>query len=781
MTITEEYILEGLGCASCAAKMESTIKALPGVINVRVNFGASTLAIEADTQDLEAIITQARKIINKIEPGVVVREKQHTKDPWRMYLLMGLDCANCKVKIETALKNLPGIKDFHLDLISGQLKIQAHPGIRLQELEDEIKRIVNKIEPDVVVSREGYEKTGLDSQNTPLKKLVITRLGVGSIIYLAALLFSFSPTVELGLFITSYTIIGGEVVFRALRNIAHGQIFDENFLMTLATAGAFAIHEYPEAVAVMLFYQVGEMFQEHAVNRSRSSIQALLDIRPEYANLKRGEQIFRVNPEEVALGDEIIIKPGERVPLDGKIISGRSMVDTSSLTGESVPRNLGPGDEILSGFINNSGLLTVEVLHEFADSTVAKILDLVQNAAGKKAKTEKFITKFARHYTPGVVSVAVALAIIPPMFIPGALFSDWLYRALIFLVISCPCALVVSIPLGFFGGIGGASRSGILIKGSNYLEALNNVDTVVFDKTGTLTKGVFTVTSVVPARGLTQEQLLEAAALAEAYSSHPIAESILKSYGKPVKKDRIDFYEEVAGLGVKVVAEGKTLLAGNKKLIEKAGFVPEAPLVPGTIVHVAVNNQYAGYLLISDEIKEDSMKALKELKKVGVRKMVMLTGDTYEAASQVACQLDIDEFHAELLPHEKVAGIEDIYLSKGRGNLVFVGDGINDAPVLARADVGVAMGGQGSDAAIEAADVVIMTDQPSKLAEVIKIARRTRRIVWQNIVLALSVKGVVLLMGAAGIATMWAAVFADVGVAVIAILNSMRILQTNQV
>ncbi|MEL7563471.1 MAG: heavy metal translocating P-type ATPase [Dehalobacterium sp.] len=779
MTVKEEYTLDGLGCANCAAKMESQIKALSGVNQVSVNFGTSTLAIEADSDDIEKIITEARKIINKIEPGVVVQERKQTKNPKKVYLLMGLDCANCAGKIESAVNGLPDVASASLDFVSRKLTVEAPTSLRLHELEEEIKRIVNKYEPDVVVSREElHEIVPSQSEKKQGEKLELIRLGMGALIYLAAVLFTFSPAVEVALYGISYILIGGEVVLKAVRNITRGQVFDENFLMTIATAGAFAIKEYPEAVAVMLFYQIGELFQDFAVNRSRRSIQALLDIRPDYANLKKGDEVIQVNPEKVAIGDVILIKPGERVPLDGKIIDGKSMMDTSALTGESVPRDVKTGDEILSGFINTSGAISVEVSKEFGESTVAKILDLVQNASSKKAPTENFITKFARYYTPVVVIIAAALAIIPPLIIPGALFSDWLYRALIFLVISCPCALVVSIPLGFFGGIGGASRSGVLVKGSNYLEALNNVDSVIFDKTGTLTKGVFKVTSLVPTQSFNQEQLLEAAALAEAYSTHPIAKSILESYGKVISKERIDSYEEVAGHGIKVEVEGKTILAGNRLLMDKAGITSGDQEISGTVVHVAIDNQYTGHLLISDEIKEDSPRAIKELKDMGIKKLVMLTGDSKAVAAQVAGNLKLDEFFAELLPQDKVARIEEIYAAKGKGNLVFVGDGINDAPVLARADVGVAMGGLGSDAAIEAADVVIMTDEPSKLATAIRIAKKTRSIVWQNIILALVVKGIVLAMGAGGIATMWEAVFADVGVAVIAILNAMQVLRT---
>ncbi len=696
------------------------------------------------------------------------------------YLLVGLNCANCAVKIENAVKALPGVENASLDFIARKLKVKLQSYRRLKELEAKIKKIVHDYEPGVVVSKEDYDQVPAryDRKRKWEGDLKLIRLSSGVLVYLAAVLFTLSTGMELGLYGISYILIGGEVVLKAIRNITRGRIFDENFLMTIATAGAFIIQEYPEAVAVMLFYQVGEHFQDIALNRSHRSIQTLLDIRPDYANLKQGGKITRVHPGEIAAGNIIMIKPGERIPLDGRIVAGRSLVDTSALTGEPGPRNVKPGEDILSGFINVSGVLTVEVTKKYGESTVSKIIDLVRNAAARKAPVENFITNFARYYTPVVVLTASALAVIPPLIIPGAIFTGWLYRALVFLVISCPCALVVSIPMGFFSGIGRASRSGILVKGGNYLEALNNVDTVVLDKTGTLTRGVFKVTAVVPAREFTPERLLESAALAETYSAHPIARSILEAYGQEVSGNRIEFYEEIPGYGIKAVAEGKTILAGSKKLLNMAGIIFENRKFPGTAVHVAIDGQYAGYLLISDEVKEDSARTLKELKEVGIRKLVMLTGDSKAIAARIAGKLNLDEYHAELLPHEKVARIEDIHKTKTKGNLVFVGDGVNDAPVLARADVGVAMGGQGSDAAIEAADIVIMTDEPSKLVTAIRIAKKTRRIVRQNIILTLSMKGLVLAAGAAGIATLWEAVFADVGVAVIAVLNTMRILRT---
>lgn len=587
-----------------------------------------------------------------------------------------------------------------------------------------------------------------------------------------------SGIAELLIFLAAYLIVGGEVVWSAARNIIRGQVFDENFLMALATIGAFAIGEYPEGVAVMLFYQVGELFQGMAVNRSRRSITALMDIRPEFAYLKEGSNLRKVSPEEVAVGDSIVVKPGEKVPLDGIILEGSAMMDTSALTGESVPRSTQPGSQVLSGFINRNGVVTIEVTKDFGESAVSQILELVQNATNNKAKTENFITKFARAYTPVVVITALLLAVVPPLVLSGATFSDWIYRALVFLVISCPCALVVSIPLGFFGGIGAASRNGILVKGSNFLEALNDVKVVVFDKTGTLTKGQFSVTGNYPAEGFNPQELLRIAAYAESHSSHPIAESIRSAYGEVIPGEAVTDYNEISGHGIAVTVEGKAVLAGNARLMEREGIASQIPQQSGTVVHIAVDKQYAGYIVIADEVKEDAQRAIQELNALGIRKTVMLTGDAASVAESVGRQLGIQEIHAELLPGDKVEAIERLEREKGpKEKIIFVGDGINDTPVLARADVGIAMGGLGSDAAIEAADIVIMTDEPSKIAAAIGIAKRTRTIVWQNIIFALGVKAVFLLLGAFGIATMWEAVFSDVGVTVLAVLNSMRALQ----
>lgn len=585
-------------------------------------------------------------------------------------------------------------------------------------------------------------------------------------------------TARLVIFSAALLCVGAEVLLRAGRNILHGQIFDENFLMSIAAICAFILGDYPEATAVMLFYQIGEYFQSRAVNRSRRSIAELMDIRPDYANISRDGQLVKVYPDEVHVGDTIVVKPGERVPLDAVVVEGRSSVDSSALTGESLPREIREGDMLLSGCVNINGLLTATVSKEFAESTASRILELVENAGAKKSRSENFITKFARYYTPIVVIVAVLLAVIPPLFVPGQLFSDWVYRAMVFLVTSCPCALVISVPLGFFGGIGGASRNGVLVKGGNYLEALADTEIVVFDKTGTLTRGVFRVKEIVPQQ-MSPQELLRLAAYAESSSNHPISLSLREAWGQEIDRNQIEAVEELAGLGVEAVISGAKVLAGNEKLMRQEQVpMSEQQLPGGTIVHLAVNGCYAGYILIADELKGDAVEAVTKLKAAGIKKTVMLTGDDQSIAAEVAATVGVDEFYARLLPADKVAKVEELLNSKSaRGKLAFVGDGINDAPVLARADIGIAMGGLGSDAAIEAADVVLMTDEPAKISDAIGISQRTLRIVRQNIVFALAVKLVILVLGAIGMASMWAAVFADVGVAVLAILNAMRVLQ----
>ena len=571
---------------------------------------------------------------------------------------------------------------------------------------------------------------------------------------------------------------GWSVLTGAGKNILRGKFFDEFFLMTIATIGAIAIHKLPEAVAVMLFFKIGELFQEYAVGRSRTSIKSLLEIRPDYANLKVDNSLQKVSPESVKIGEVIVVKPGEKIPLDGEIIEGYSQIDTSALTGESVPKTFRERETVLAGMVNQTGVLTIKVTKLFGESSIARILELVENASAKKAPTQKFITKFASYYTPFVVFASLALAIIPPLIIPGATRVEWVYRALILLVISCPCGLVISIPLGYFGGVGGAAKRGILVKGAAYLDTLTKVKTVVFDKTGTLTKGVFKVSDVVTKNGFTSSELMSVAAQVESQSNHPVAKSILQTYGQNVDISLVKDYQEIAGHGIRALVKDKAVIAGNDKLLHRENISHDTCNVEGTVVHLAVDNHYVGYIAIADEIKDDAALAISSLKKLGVEKTVMLTGDNKIVAANVARQLGLDNYMAELLPEDKVEAVEKIIAQSGKDNKVaFVGDGINDAPVIARADVGIAMGGLGSDAAIETADVVIMNDSPSKIAEAIQVARKTHSIVWQNIIFALAVKGLFIILGAIGLATMWEAVFADVGVALAAIFNATRVLK----
>ncbi len=614
------------------------------------------------------------------------------------------------------------------------------------------------------------------------KKMAI-RIAVSAVLLIAAVLVPYEGVWRFLLFLPAYFVVGWDVLWKALRNIIHGQVFDENFLMALATVGAFCTGffgegEYPEAVFVMLFYQVGELFQSYAVGKSRKSISALMDIRPDYANIERDGKLVQVDPEEVAVGDVITIKAGEKVPLDGVVLEGSSLVNTSALTGESVPRQVQPGDDVISGCVNQNGLLRVQVTKAFGESTVAKILDLVENASSKKAKTENFITRFARYYTPVVVICAVVLALVPPLFVGN--WTGWIEKALIFLVVSCPCALVISVPLSFFGGIGGASRQGILVKGGNYLEILADTEIVVFDKTGTLTEGVFNVTAVHPDE-YSESGLLEMAALAESYSDHPISKSLKEAYGKEIDSARVGQVEELSGRGVRAQVDGKTVCAGNDKLMDEIGVKWHPCHRVGTTVHVAVDGRYIGHIVISDQVKEDSKEAITALKAQGVAKTVMLTGDAKAVGESVAKELGLDEVYTQLLPGDKVEKVENLLQQKSRkGKLAFVGDGINDAPVLSRADIGIAMGALGSDAAIEAADIVLMDDKPSKIAKAMDISKRTLRIVRQNIIFALGVKLLVLILTPFGLSNMWEAVFADVGVTVIAVINASRALQVGR-
>ena len=727
--------------------------------------------------------------------------------------LSGLDCANCANKIEDRVNRLELVEEANLNFSTSQLTVLIKESALKTDVITEIKRIVKQLEPHVVVeervstqvvkkstccggscsshteshhgqaghSHEHSHKT-LDNESSSkvfsfIKENAWLLLGV--IIFLAIHTFKPVGILEVVLYGVSYLLIGGKVLLTAFRNITRGEIFDENFLMMVATVGAFAIGEYPEAIAVMLFYEIGELFQSYAVNRSRKSISSLLDIRADHANLVTESGTKEVAPEAVSIGDLIVIKPGERVPLDGEIIEGECYLDTSALTGESIPRLISVGEEILAGCINTNALVKVRVTKVAGESTVARILELVENASSKKAQTEKFITKFARVYTPIVVLLAVLIAIIPP-FVFQVNFSTWLYRALSFLVVSCPCALVVSIPLGFFAGLGGASKQGVLVKGGNYLEALNHVETVVFDKTGTLTKGVFKVSQIKPVN-MNEAEFIELAAYAESQSTHPIAKSIVDAYTQVIDTTVLSQYEEIAGHGIKVFVGDKEVLIGNVKLMQRANLnVAEVDAI-GTIIHMVVNQQYVGYMVIADEIKENSKAAIAKLKQHGVSKVVMLTGDHEGVAKKVAAELGVDEVYAGLLPHQKVEHVEEILAHKTKDkNVVFVGDGMYDAPVLARADIGVAMGGIGSDAAIEAADVVLMEDDPMALVKAINKAKQTSTILYQNIIFALGVKILVMILVACGLATMWAAVFADVGVTILAVMNSTRALKSKK-
>lgn len=610
----------------------------------------------------------------------------------------------------------------------------------------------------------------------------LIRIIIGACFFtIAIILNTNNPIIRLEIFLIPFIIIGGDVILKTLKNIIHGKVFDENFLMSIATVGAFFIQEYPEGVAVMLFYQVGELFQNYAVDKSRKSIASLMDIRPDYANIRQNGKIEKIAPDKLSIGDIIVVRPGEKVPLDGIILEGNSLIDTKALTGESIPREASSGDTILSGFINMSGLLTIQITKEFGESTVNKILDLVENASNKKSNSEKFITKFARYYTPIVVFIALLMVVVPLIFMPEVQLSTWIYRALTLLVISCPCALVISVPMSFFGGIGAASLNGVLIKGGNYLETLTKIETIVFDKTGTLTKGIFKVQSIKP-EGVTKKELLRMAAYAENYSNHPISLSLKEAYGKKIDDTLITEVEEIAGYGVIAVIDYHKVVVGNNKMLLRFGLSEvDIKDVIGTVVHVIIDGKYRGYITIADEIKEDSFIAIESLKNTQVKEIIMLTGDATAIGKKVASQLKIDKVYTELLPSDKVNMVEELIKNNSnKEKLAFVGDGINDAPVLAQADIGIAMGGLGADAAIEAADIVIMTDEPSKIVTAIKISKRTMSIVHQNIILSLIVKFSVLILGALGIATMWSAVFADVGMSMIAILNSIRILTKKQ-
>ncbi len=765
-----EFLLEGLGCANCAAKMENRISQLPRVTQASIHFATRTLVLATEAgADFEVILADATRIIRQIEPDVIVQAKQ---SPWHA---VGWP--------ETAAAARPTAASICADGSCTPVwpgPNDASPGLNEAGPGPEATAPADSLPP---WRRQLNE---LAAEGAPL-------LAVSAALFLSALLLPLPAAIGRLLQIAAWLLAGGKVLLRAVRNIGRGDLFDENFLMALATIGAIAIGEYPEAVAVMLFYRAGELLENRALRQSRQSVQSLLGIRPDYANLWTADGLMRVSPADVPVGSRILIRPGERVPLDGTVLEGRSSLDTAAITGESASRDVAPGDPVLSGTVNLDGLLTVATTCSYGESTVARILDLVENAASHKAKTEAFITRFARWYTPAVVGIAAVLAFLVPLLVPGARFQDWLYRGLIFLVVSCPCALVISIPLGYFGGIGAAARDGILVKGSNHLEALARVDTVVFDKTGTLTSGAFTVQSIDPVPPFTRSQLLAYAARGEAHSSHPIARAILAAAAAPgsaaagpaaaadLDPAAVESFVNLPGLGTRTRTEGREILAGNARLMaESAIAVPPLSAEAGTRVFVAIDGQYAGSIRVADTVKPDAAEAISSLRAAGVRDVAMLTGDHEAAARSVAASVGIGSVHAGLLPQDKVAVFDELERRSGRGSIVYVGDGINDAPVLTRADVGIAMGGLGSDAAIEAADVVIMTDEPLRVAGAIAIARRTQAVVWQNIVFALGIKLLVLLLGAGGQASMWEAVFADIGVTVIAIFNAMRLLKRSR-
>ena len=692
----------------------------------------------------------------------------------RNYEVKGISCVNCAGKIEAGIKELDGVNDASINFPLSKLSIEISDTSALTQIENRIQEVLDGIEADSKLVIKDDDQVDHDD-NYGMSKMTLFIYIVAAVSYFAGFFLVKDSAIKLILFVLTYIVFGHKVLIKSVKNISKGNVFDENFLMSIASIGAFIIGEYPEAAAVMMFYQIGELFQNYAVDHSKRAIKSLIAIKPDYANIKTPEGYEKVNPSNVKIGDLIVIRPGERVPLDGIVVEGSSALDTSALTGESLPREVGTGGEILSGSINLSGVLMVQVTKLFESSTVNRILSMVEDASQKKAVTERFITRFAAVYTPAVVGLAALLAVVPPLFFNGE-FSQWIYRALVFLVVSCPCALVISIPLGFFGGIGAASKRGILVKGGNYLEALAKVNTMVFDKTGTLTSGTFEVTEINNKNGFTKDQVLYYAAHAEAFSTHPLATSVLRKYGDKPDKNLVTEYVEHAGMGISAKVSEKAVLLGNRTLFSKHNIEIKEAKSSGTLIYLAIDGLFAGSVALEDTVKEDGAKAIKELRSLGISDIVMLTGDRKDAADVTAEKLGINTVFSELLPHEKVDALEKIISEhKNSGKIAFVGDGINDSPVIARADIGIAMGGTGSDAAIEAADIVMMTDEPGKIPEAVRIARKTKTVVYQNIALAMIVKVIVLALGAGGVASLWEAVFADVGVALLAILNAMRL------
>ncbi|MBD5644120.1 cadmium-translocating P-type ATPase [Clostridium botulinum] len=742
MIIKKKLLLKGLHCANCATKIERAVQKLNIIEEANYNFNNSTLIINLEETHKDSIIKTIQEIVDRIEPGVKVIDKENLK----------------RTVVHAPVKNSSNLK----------MENNKEENLKLDKKE-------NSYEHNHDHSH-GHSHDGEDSDE--LEKKTLIRIISGVVLLILATVLKSKETLSIGLYLASYVLIGGKVILSSIRNISKGQVFDENFLMAVATVAAIGVKQYPEAVAVMLFYEVGEFLQDKAVNKSRKSITSLMNIRPDYANLVRGEDIEVVSPEDISIDDIIMVKPGEKIPLDGIVVEGQSFVDTSAITGESLISEVSKDSNVLSGYINKNGVIKIKVTKTFGESTVSKILELTENASATKANTEKFITKFARYYTPVVVFAALALAVIPTLILKDPDISKWIYRAAVFLVVSCPCALVISIPLSFFAGIGGASKKGVLIKTGTALEALNDADTIVFDKTGTLTKGVFKVSKIESEEGVNTEELIEYAALVESYSNHPIAKSILKYYEKTIDNKRIEGYEEIVARGVTAYIDGKKVYAGNNKLMEELNINYKKAQEDGVILYIALEDKYIGYIVINDEIKKDSKETIKSLKDIGIKKAAMLTGDRKSTANNIGTFLGMDEIYSELLPQEKVEKMQSLKSKTSKdGKIVFVGDGVNDAPVLAMSDIGVSMGGLGSDAAIEASDLVLMSDEPSKLVDAIKIARKTHKIVWQNIIIVLIIKFAVLALAVMGKSTMWMAVFADVGVALIAVINALRILK----
>lgn len=800
----KELFVEGILTVETAQMIELLAVNVPGIKSCVVDTDENILIVYLDSSKEDDEIEELSSLINILDSSLKIstfrkkddnKQSDDNKNRKVDIILGGLDCAHCAEVINQKVGALDEVEISNLNFVNKKLSFRLKDEASRSLTIEKAINIINTTEPGLDIQVKSSSKSkNKDLEKEPenkfdKEKIEKIKLIIGAIAY--AIIFiqeiighGQANTISTVLFIAIYLGVGGDVLLKSAKNIKNGRIFDENFLMSVATIGAILIGETSEAVGVMVFYKLGLYLQGLAVGKSRKSISALMQIRPDIANLKIGNNIEVVDPEEVEIGDIIVVKPGERIPLDGIIIEGTSMVDTSALTGESVLRTVNINDEVLSGFINENALLTIKVTKNFGESAVSKVLDLVENASSKKAKTENFISVFCKYYTPVVVALAIVISIIPPMVIDmysKAVWYDWVLRGLTFLVVSCPCALVLSIPLTFFSGIGFASKNGVLIKGSNYLEALRYVDTVVFDKTGTLTKGIFKVTKI-NAVNVSEDELMEYAAYAEANSNHPIAKSIIAAYNKDLDLGKIGEYEEIAAHGIKVNYNGKIVLAGNEKLMKTNNIEYIEVSEIGTVIYVAVNNMFAGYIVISDEIKEDSKQLIQKLKEIGIKQTVMLTGDNEKVADAVAKELKLDKVYSNLLPNEKVEKIEEIYQGrKDKQKVAFVGDGINDAPVLARVDVGIAMGGLGSDAAIEAADVVIMNDQPSQISKAIAISKRTNKIVWQNIIFALGVKIIVLVATAGGVSNMWEAVFADVGVALIAVLNAMRAMSIKEI